>query len=166
MQDNSLFLGRLRAPIKMGMILFVGLTIALYAYLVGLRIFTEDSYGMFEMIRPEGKPLVQVMLASLAAALTFASLFLSDTKGAIEIKPEGFFDLVSVVLGRLAMIMTGFIVLLCWSCFTRSCRAMSFPSPPFGRTNFRFGSPALCSCLRGFMPCSNVATYVSISSMT
>ena len=112
MQDNSLFLGRLRGPIKMGMVLFIGVTIALYAYLVGLRILSEDSYGMFEMIRPAGKPLVQVTLASLAAAMTFAALFLSDTKGAIEIKPDGFFDLVSVVLGRLAMIMTAFIVLV------------------------------------------------------
>ena len=112
MQDNSLFLGRMRGPIKKGMILFICVTIALYAYLVALRVFAEESYGMFEMIRPAGKPLVQVTLASFAAALTFASLFLSDTKGAIEIKPDGFFDLVSVVLGRLAMIMTAFIVLV------------------------------------------------------
>ncbi|MGB3243193.1 MAG: TRAP transporter small permease [Sulfitobacter sp.] len=94
------------------MIVFGALTLALYAYLVGLRVLTDDSYGMFEMIRPAGKPLVQVTLATFSAALVFASLFLSDTKGAIETRPEGFFDLVSVVLGRLAMIMTGFIVLV------------------------------------------------------
>lgn len=112
MTNNSLFLGRLRGPIKTAMIVFIGLTIALYAYLVGMRIISEDSYGMFEMIRPAGRPLVQVTLFSLGAALLFASLFLSDTKGAIETKPDGFFDLVSVVLGRLAMIMTAFVVLV------------------------------------------------------
>jgi TRAP-type C4-dicarboxylate transport system permease small subunit len=112
MQDNSLFLGRYRQPVKTAMIVFCGVTLALYAYLVGLRIFTEDSLGMFEMIRPAGKPLVQVTLASLSAALLFGSVYLSDTKGAIETPPDGFFDLVSVVLGRLAMIMTAFIVLV------------------------------------------------------
>lgn len=112
MQENSLFLGRLRGPIKTAMIAFCGLTLVLYAYLVGLRIFTEESYGMFEMIRPAGRPLVQVTLGAFTAALIFASLFLSDTKGRIETAPDGFFDLVSVVLGRLAMIMTAFIVLV------------------------------------------------------
>jgi len=112
MQDNSLFLGRLRGPIKTAMIVTGAITLALYLVLVGQRLFTEDSYGMFEMIRPAGKPLVQWTLGIFAAALTFASLYLSDTRGAIETKPDGFFDLVSVILGRLAMIMTAFIVLV------------------------------------------------------
>ena len=112
MQENSLWLGRMRTPIKTAMIVCVGLTVVLYALLIGQRLSLESSYGMYEMIRPAGKPLVQVMLVSLAAALLFASLFLSDTKGAIETPPEGVFDLVSVVLGRLAMIMTAFVVLV------------------------------------------------------
>lgn len=112
MQTNSLFLGRLRGPVKTGMIVFCAITFALYLFLVGQRIFAAESYGMFEMIRPGGKPLVQVTLAAFAIALLFASLFLSDTKGSIETKPDGFFDLFSVVLGRLAMIMTAFIVLV------------------------------------------------------
>lgn len=112
MQDNSLFLGQLRGPIKTGMIVCCLITFALYLLLIGQQIFTEDAYGMFEMIRPAGKPLVQLMLAMFGLSLLFASLFLSDTKGAIETKPDGFFDLVSVVLGRLAMIMTAFIVLV------------------------------------------------------
>ncbi|MFQ1701988.1 TRAP transporter small permease subunit [Loktanella agnita] len=94
------------------MIAFTALTLVLYAYLVFQRIFIEDAYGMFEMIRPAGRPMVQVMLISLSASLFFASLFLADTKGGIEIPPDGFFDLFSVVLGRLAMIMTAFIVLV------------------------------------------------------
>jgi len=112
MHENSLLLGRLRAPVKALMIFFIGVTLVLYVYLVGQRMFAEESYGMFEMIRPAGKPLVQWTLASFSGALLFASLFLSDTKGSIEIVPDGFFDLVSVILGRLSMIMTGFIVLV------------------------------------------------------
>lgn len=112
MQNNSLFLGRLRAPVKLAMIVFCGITFALYLVLIGQQILLDDGYGMFEMIRPAGRPLVQVMLIVFSAALLFASLFLSDTKGAIETPPDGFFDLVSVVLGRLAMIMTAFIVLV------------------------------------------------------
>lgn len=67
---------------------------------------------MYEMIRPGGRPLVQITLGALVLALFFASLFLSDTKGAIETPPDGMFDLVSVILGRFAMIMTVFVVLV------------------------------------------------------
>lgn len=112
MEDNSLFLKRYRGPVKTGMIIFCGLTFALYVYLIGARLFADESYGMFEMIRPAGRPMVQLMLGFMAIAFIFASLFLSDTKGAIETHPDGFFDIVSIVLGRLAMIMVAFIVLV------------------------------------------------------
>jgi len=112
MQSNSLWLGRLRGPVKTLMIVFVGLTLALYVYLILNKIFVADAYGMHEMIRPAGRPIVQAMLALLSLSILFASIFLSDTKGAIETPPDGVFDLVSVVLGRLAMIMTAFIVLV------------------------------------------------------
>lgn len=112
MQVNSLWLGRMRGPVKAAMIVFVAITIALYLWLVAQHFVRDDAYGMFEMIRPAGRPLVLVTLISLSLALFFASLFLSDTKGDIESKPDGFFDLVSVVLGRLSMIMTTFVVLV------------------------------------------------------
>ncbi|MFZ3584192.1 TRAP transporter small permease subunit [Loktanella sp. DJP18] len=112
MTDNSLWLGRMRAPIKMAMVAFIVLTLVLYAWLIAQKIVSADAYGMYEMIRPAGRPMVQVMLISLSLALLSASVFLSDTKGAIETPPDGFFDLLSVVLGRLSMIMTAFIVLV------------------------------------------------------
>lgn len=102
----------MRGPIKQVMIGFVVLTVALYGWLIAQQILFDDAYGMFEMIRPAGRPLAQAMLFSLSGALIFASLFLSDTKGIIETKPDGFFDLVSVILGRLSMIMVAFIVLV------------------------------------------------------
>ncbi|TDL91311.1 TRAP transporter small permease subunit [Meridianimarinicoccus aquatilis] len=112
MQQKSLFLGRFRQPVKMAMIAFCGITLLLYVFLILQNVFVEDAYGMYEMIRPAGRPLVQVTLICFGGALLFASLFLSDTKGGIETEPDGFFDIVSVVLGRLAMLMTAFIVLV------------------------------------------------------
>jgi len=112
MQANSLFLGRLRGPVKTAMTATIALTVALYLYLIAQAIFAAEPLGMFEMIRPAGRPIVQVTLAALSAALFFASMFLADTKGVIETQPDGFFDLLSVVLGRLAMIATAFIVLV------------------------------------------------------
>ena len=112
MHENSLWLGRMRAPVKTAMMVFIGLTLALYVWLIAQQFIHDDAYGMFEMIRPAGRPLVLAMLIIFSLALLFASLFLSDTKGAIETPPDGFFDIVSVVLGRLSMIMTAFIVLV------------------------------------------------------
>jgi hypothetical protein len=63
MQNNSLFLGRMRAPVKTGMIVLCSITFALYLVLISQQMFAAEPYGMFEMIRPAGKPLVQVMLA-------------------------------------------------------------------------------------------------------
>ncbi len=112
MHDTSLYLKGMRGPIKTAMMAFVALTLVLYAWLIVLQIVSPTPYGMYEMIRPAGRPLAQAMLISLSLALLFASLFLADTKGAIETPPDGFFDLVSVILGRLTMIMTAFIVLV------------------------------------------------------
>ncbi len=112
MHDNSLWLGRLRAPIKMAMIGFIGLSLLIYLWFIAQQFLSDEAYGMFEVIRPAGKPMVQFLLFALGGAFLFASLFLSDTKGMIETAPDGFFDLVSVVLGRLAMIMVAFVVLV------------------------------------------------------
>lgn len=112
MQDNSLWLGSLRRPVKMAMIGFAGLTALLYAWLVINKIIDHEAIGMHEMIRPAGRPLVTVSLISIIATLLFASLYLSDTKGVIESKPQGFFDTLSLVTSRLAMISIALIVLV------------------------------------------------------
>ncbi|SMX51119.1 TRAP transporter small permease subunit [Actibacterium lipolyticum] len=112
MNTNSLWLGRMRGPVKNAMIGFIALSALLYLWLLAQQFLVEDAYGMFEMIRPAGRPLVQLALASFGLALLFGSLFLSDTKGAIESEPDGFFDLVSIVLGRMAMVMVAFVVLV------------------------------------------------------
>jgi TRAP-type C4-dicarboxylate transport system permease small subunit len=111
--SKSVWLGRARRPVKLAMIGFCGIALLLYVWLVAARITDPDAtIGMHEMIRPEGRPMVKLMLAALAGALFFASLFLSDFRGDIEPARKGFFDIVSLVLSRAAMIFVALIVLV------------------------------------------------------
>ena len=67
---------------------------------------------MAEVLRPWGYPMIQAMLWSLLLAIISASLYLSDTTGAIEEQPAGFFDILSLVTSRLAMMGIVFVVLV------------------------------------------------------
>lgn len=110
MENQSLWLGGARGPIRMAMMVFTALTGLLYLWLVANRILSEDAYGMHEMIRPSGKPIVWMMLGSLSLSILFGSIYLSDTQGAIEPEPHGFFDILSLITSRMAMIMTALVV--------------------------------------------------------
>ncbi|WP_417720890.1 TRAP transporter small permease subunit [Salipiger sp.] len=111
--QKSVWLGSLRQPVKLAMIGFVALTLVLFVYLAAMKIIApETAIGVHEMIRPAGRPMVQLMLFAMGGALLFASLFLSDTIGAIEPEPHGFFDILSLVTSRLAMIAIAFIVIV------------------------------------------------------
>ncbi|MDW4498783.1 TRAP transporter small permease [Sulfitobacter sp. D35] len=112
MESDSLWLGALRKPVKLLMFGFIGLTTLIYMWLVFNRILSADAIGMHEMIRPEGRPLVTVMLLSFSAAVLFAGLYFSDFQGAIEPAPTGPMDIFSLVIARIAMIMVAFIVLV------------------------------------------------------
>jgi TRAP-type C4-dicarboxylate transport system permease small subunit len=109
-QKESVWLGRLRGPVRLLAIGFTALTLLLYAWLVVNRLFAADPLTMHEMIRPAGRPLVQLFLFSMTAALFFGSVYLSDHVGVIEPEPDGFMDYVSLVFSRLGMIATLFIV--------------------------------------------------------
>lgn len=112
MQEHSLWLGSLKRPVKLAAIGFAGLTTLLYAWFAINLMINHEAIGMHEMIRPAGRPLVMIMLFSVTGTLLFTSLYLSDTKGAIESEPQGFFDILSLVTSRLAMIATALIVLV------------------------------------------------------
>lgn len=106
-QQHSVWLGSLRKPVRAAMIGFTGLTIALSIYLI-----FNGAIGMHEMIRPAGKPIVIVTLVSLALALLFASIYLSDDRGMIEPERTGPFDILSLVCSRLAMLSIAFVVIV------------------------------------------------------
>ncbi|WP_245770722.1 TRAP transporter small permease subunit [Roseovarius azorensis] len=111
--SKSVWLGRARGPVKLAMIGFCGLALVLYVWLVSARVMDpETAIGMQEMIRPQGRPMVKLMMFALIGALFFASLYLSDFKGDIEPGRKGFFDIVSLVLSRAAMILVAVIVLV------------------------------------------------------
>ncbi len=112
MSADSLWLGKFREPIRLAMIVFAAVAGLIYVWLIANAFLFEDAINMFDMIRPKGRIIVLAMLFSLGGAIFFASLYLSDTQGAIEQKPDGFFDIVSLVTSRLAMIMIAFIVLV------------------------------------------------------
>jgi len=112
MQGESVWLGPLRGPVKLIMIVSVLAALALMAWLIyGASVGTSDI-GLYEMVRPEGKPMVQATLWALLASLLSASIYLSDNVGSIESKPSGFFDIVSLVCGRLAMIAIAIVVIV------------------------------------------------------
>lgn len=112
MEQDSLWLGPMRGPVKMAMIVASAVTALLFVWLVANNFIREDAIGMHEMIRPTGRPIVWAMLIAITASLLFASIYLSDTKGHIEPEPGGFFDIVSLVCSRLAMISIALIVLV------------------------------------------------------
>ena len=112
MEGDSVWLGRFRKPVKLAMIAFIALTGILYVALLAGLLLSSEAYGMYEMIRPAGRPLVQAMLFAIVGTLIFASLYLSDFQGAIEPREHNPFDIFSLVLSRAAMILIAAIVLV------------------------------------------------------
>ncbi len=104
MKTESVWLGPLRGPVKLAMIGFMGLTLALYLWLLFGHFGEGEAIGMYEMVRPAGRPVVQLMIAALCGTLLFTSLYLSDRIGHIEPQPTGPMDILSLVLSRLAMV--------------------------------------------------------------
>lgn len=111
-QQDSLWLGSLKGPIRLLALAFGAVAALTYLWLIANRALSEDALGMHEMIRPTGRPIVWVMLISMAGTLLFTSIYLSDKKGAIEQPPEGFFDILSLVTSRLAMIAIALVVIV------------------------------------------------------
>ncbi|MEM7670410.1 MAG: TRAP transporter small permease, partial [Pseudomonadota bacterium] len=112
MGSESLWLGRMRGPVRLIAIGFATIAALIYAWLFANALLFEDAIGMFDMIRPEGRMIVWAMQGSLAGAVLFTSIYLSDAQGMIEQKPDGFFDILSLVTSRFAMIMIAFIVIV------------------------------------------------------
>ena len=112
LEKESVWLGRYRGPVRTAAITFTAIAGLIWLWLIGNNILFDDAYGMHEMIRPQGKPIVWAMLASLLLSIVTVSIYLSDFIGAIEDKPGGFFDVLSLVTSRMAMIMIALIVLV------------------------------------------------------
>jgi TRAP-type C4-dicarboxylate transport system permease small subunit len=112
MQDQSVWLGPMRQPIKLATLLFAAATLLTCGWLIVNRMIFGSEIGMHQMLRPGDMISVKLALWSLFGLLFFASVYLSDFRGAIEIEAAGFFDRISLVLSRLAMISTVLIVIV------------------------------------------------------
>lgn len=112
MQEDSVWLGPLRRPVKLTMLAFTAVAVLSCGFLIINRLVFGSEIGMHQMLRPDGLLSVHLALWSLFGALFFASVYLSDTRGAIEIEPTGLFDYIALVLSRLCMIGLVLIVLV------------------------------------------------------
>ena len=109
MNDNSVWLGRFRQPVRQIAIVSGCLTLFVFAILVFNKAFLDSGVGVHEMLRPEGGVLPRTFMLLLAFSLLIVGIYLSDNKGAIEPEKSGFFDVVSLVTSRIAMMSIIFI---------------------------------------------------------
>lgn len=112
MEKESVWLGSFKGPVRSLAIASTAVATLIYVWLVLNKLFASDPIGMHEMIRPEGLPIVSAMLISLLVSIVSAGVYLSDDVGMIETAPDGFFDIISLIIGRIAMILVAFIVLV------------------------------------------------------
>ncbi|MDU8909820.1 TRAP transporter small permease [Aestuariicoccus sp. MJ-SS9] len=112
MQTESVWLGPMRAPVRMALIGVTVATLAMAIWLIGGHFLSAEGISMHEMLRPEGRPQVQIMLWLMFLTLLLASLYLSDFIGSIEPAPTGPLDYLSLVCSRVAMIGVAGIVLV------------------------------------------------------
>ena len=112
MQTQSDWLGPFRGPVRLLTLLTVGIAVLLTGYLIFNRLILGGEIGMNEMLRPEGRVVVYATLISLFVAIPMAGIYLSDMKGSIETDRTGPFDILSLVLSRIAMIGTVMIVMV------------------------------------------------------
>lgn len=112
MSDQSVWLGAMRRPVKLAMIVSIAAALGVAATMIGGQITGLGSAGMHEMLRPTGRPLVWAMLLTLLAAVVLGAVYLSDFRGSIEPRATGPFDILSLVLSRIGMIGIIAIVLV------------------------------------------------------
>lgn len=109
-EQHYCWLGPLRGLVRKAAILFVSLALLSAGWLIFSGLFLGSEIGMQQMLRPGDLLSVKITLWLLLFALLFSSIYLSDTVGAIEMRPRGFFDIISLICSRLAMLGIGFLV--------------------------------------------------------
>lgn len=112
METESVWLGSMRQLVRTAAIAATGIAVATFAWLILQQFTATEPIGMYEMLRPNGRIDVLLMLWSLLAAILLFSIYLSDSIGPIEPVPHGFFDVLSLVTSRVSMIGIVFIVLV------------------------------------------------------
>lgn len=110
-KTGGVWLGPMREPVRMVMLASIVLTVALFAWLTFAGIDTGRDEGAFLQFKPMvGTTPVIITLIVMGVAALSTGMFLSDTRGAIEPEPTGFFDIISLILARIAMMAVAGIV--------------------------------------------------------
>ena len=109
MNEDSVWLGRFRGAVRKTAVTSAILTLLVFVILVFNKAFLNSNVGVHEMLRPEGGVLALIFMLLLAFTLFVAGIYYSDNQGAIEPDKSGFFDVVSLICSRIAMMSVIFI---------------------------------------------------------
>lgn len=103
-QVNSIWLGQARKSVRAIMIAATVAVFALYFWLIFTRLFLGSGIGLKQFLSPSENPIVLLTLVVGLVAVISIGIYFSDRRAAIEIRPEGFFDVFSLIWGRVSMI--------------------------------------------------------------
>lgn len=109
---GSVWLGTLRQPMRKLMIFSMVVTAILVIGLMIANLLFGAGIDLKQFLSPSDSAVISLTMIAGAIALLTASIYLSDSRGMIEPEPAGFFDIVSLVCSRLAMLATAIIVLV------------------------------------------------------
>ncbi len=101
---NSLWLGGARKVVRTVMISATVAVFALYFWLIAGRLFFGTGMGLKQFLSPLEHPTALVTLVVGLVAVVSIGIYFSDRRASIEMHPEGFFDVFSLIWGRVSMI--------------------------------------------------------------
>lgn len=109
--DTSIWLGRkTRSIIRKAMWSSIAVFIALSTWVIVGQATIGLGIELRTILHPTTNFSVLLMLIAGCVALLVAAIYFSDFRGAIEPKPEGFFDVFSLFWARITMFAVVFVV--------------------------------------------------------
>jgi TRAP-type C4-dicarboxylate transport system permease small subunit len=104
MDTESLWLGPARQPMRLLMIGLAAAVGLVWLWLLVGVLFLGSDASMASLIRPEGNIVVKLLLWLIFGCAITTGLYLSDTRGMIEVEATGPMDILSLVLARITMV--------------------------------------------------------------
>lgn len=109
-QSASVWLNSARPVVLKAAIGAGAIVAALGAWMIIGQLFATEPYSIPSLLEPSESLLVQTFVVMLLIAVVLVSVYFSDFKGSIEQERTGPFDIVSLVFGRITMILIAFLV--------------------------------------------------------
>lgn len=109
--QTGIWLGSAREAVRKIMIASISLTVLLFFWLVFAGVDTGRDPGTYLQFKPMLTATPAIITGWLMVFSAFIiGVYLSDSQGAIESDPTGFFDIISLILSRIAMLAVAGIV--------------------------------------------------------